>query len=170
MYCHRNTACMMIPPRSLFAIFFVAAVTLSLFAMSNFLSDKSETETIVILYSEAQRDSEPLKVKAEIADSPEEITTGLMFRQSLGKDESMLFVFPDSAVRNFWMKNTIIPLDMIFIAENMTIVKIHHVVPCKEEPCQLYNSQQPIKYVLEVNGNLTTDYAIGEGSKVVIEG
>ena len=169
MYCHRNTACMMIPPRSLFAIFFAAAVTLSLFAMSNFLSDKSETETIVILYSEAQRDSEPLKVKAEIADSPEEITTGLMFRESLGKGDGMLFVFPDSAVRNFWMKNTIIPLDMIFIAENMTIVKIHHAMPCVQGQCPLYNSGQPAKYVLEVNGNLTTDYVIEEGGKVVIE-
>lgn len=156
---------MTIPSRILLRILIAAAVTLSLFAISDFLND-SESKSIVTLYPE---NSEPIKIRAEIADSPEEITTGLMFRQSLGKNEGMLFVFPGSAVRNFWMKNTIIPLDMIFIAEDGTIAKIHHAVPCTSEPCPLYSSERPVKYVLEVNGNFTAENGIEEGNPAVIK-
>ncbi len=156
---------MTIPSRILLRILIAAAVTLSLFAISDFLND-SESKSIVTLYPE---NSEPIKIRAEIADSPEEITTGLMFRQSLGKNEGMLFVFPGSAVRNFWMKNTIIPLDMIFIAENGTITKIQYAVPCSSDPCPLYSSEKPAKYVLEVNGNFTAENGIEEGNPAVIK-
>ena len=112
--------------------------------------------------------AKPLLIKAEVAATEEQITTGLMFRKSLGKDQGMLFVFPNVNVQHFWMKNTLIPLDMVFIAENMTIIKIHHAIPCSSDPCQLYNSEQPIKYVLEVNGNFTIYHAIKEGGRVEI--
>ncbi len=115
------------------------------------------------------QNAKPLQIKAEVTSTEEQITQGLMFRQSLADNEGMLFVYPDSAVRNFWMKNTLIPLDMIFIAENETIAKIHHAVPCTSDPCQLYSSEEPVKYVLEVNGNLTNYYGIKEGSKVEID-
>lgn len=114
------------------------------------------------------QNAKPLQIKAEVASTEEQITKGLMFRQSLADNEGMLFVYHDSAVRNFWMKNTPIPLDMIFIAENETIAKIHHAVPCTSDPCPLYNSGGPVKYVLEVNANLTADYGIEEGGKVKI--
>ncbi|MBI2144610.1 DUF192 domain-containing protein [Candidatus Woesearchaeota archaeon] len=120
----------------------------------------------VLLYSET---GNHVKIKAEISDTNEERAKGMMLRQQLDKGEGMLFFYPDSAVRNFWMKNTLIPLDMIFIAENMTVVKIHHAVPCSSEPCTLYNSEQPIKYVLEVNRNLTASHGISEGGKVKID-
>ncbi len=111
----------------------------------------------------------PLAITAEVANTEQKMATGLMFRKSLGKDDGMLFVFSDSAVRNFWMKNTLIQLDMVFIAENMTIVKIHNAVPCTSEPCPAYNSGEPVKYVLEVNSNFTAGNGIAEGGKVVIE-
>lgn len=112
--------------------------------------------------------AKPLEIKAEVADTEQKRATGLMFRKSLGSNEGMLFVFPDSALRNFWMKNTLIPLDMIFIAENGTIAKIHRAVPCTSEPCSLYSSEKPARHVLEVNANLTLDYGVKEGSKVEI--
>lgn len=147
-------------PKLLFAILVAAGVLLVISGVSTFLGS-SENKMIVTLYPD---DSEPIKIKAEIADSPEERAAGLMFRQSLGKNEGMLFVFSDSAVRSFWMKNTLIPLDMIFISENRTIAKIHHATPCTSDPCQLYSSEKPVKYVLEVNANLTSAYGIREGS------
>lgn len=109
-----------------------------------------------------------LSVNAEIADSPEEITTGLMSRQSLGRNDGMLFVFPDSAPRAFWMKNTLIPLDMVFISEGLKVVKIHHAVPCTAEPCTIYHSEAPARYVLEVNANWTKTGGISEGNAVKI--
>ena len=121
-------------------------------------------KAVVELQSESGK---PLAIRAEIADTEEETQAGLMFRQSLGKDEGMLFIYPKAAVVNFWMKNTLIPLDMVFISEDFTVVKIHHAVPCTEEPCPLYNSEQPVKYVLEINENLTTAYGIQEGSSRV---
>ncbi len=144
-------------------LFFVAATI-----ANDFIDQQKTTKdyATVTLYSETGTGKQ-LKIKAEIADTDEERETGLMFRQSLGKGEGMLFIFPNAAVQNFWMKNTLIPLDMIFIAENGTIVKIHHAAPCQADPCLLYNSGQPIKYVLEVNENLTAAYGIQEGSSRV---
>jgi uncharacterized protein len=113
--------------------------------------------------------SPSIVIKAEIADSGSEMAKGLMFRKYLGQNEGMLFVFPDSAVRTFWMKNTLIPLDMIFIAENKTIVKIHHAIPCESEKCPMYGSGLPAKYVLEVNANFTLAYGIKEGDKAEIK-
>ncbi len=140
------------------------AIVIAITAAAFLLREKTlpeEGEAVVELQTSS---GTPLLIRAEIADSEEERRTGLMFRESLGKSEGMLFIFPDSAVRNFWMKNTLIQLDMIFIAENMTIVKIHHAVPCTSEPCPLYSSGMPAKYVLEVNANLTSAYGIREGS------
>ena len=107
-------------------------------------------------------------INAEIADTPEEITKGLMFRESLAEGEGMLFVFSDSAPRVFWMKNTLIPLDMVFISDEMEIIRIHQAIPCTADPCPLYMSERPAKYVLEVIGNLTAQKGISEGNKAII--
>ncbi len=146
-------------------ILFLIAATIANDFLDNQNKQKAEGDyATVTLYSETGKQ---LKIKAEVVDTDEERATGLMFRETLGSNEGMLFVFPDAAMQNFWMKNTLIPLDMIFVAEEMTIVKIHHAVPCHADPCPLYNSGQPIKYVLEVNGNLTTAYGIQEGGSRV---
>ncbi len=150
--------------------FFAAAAMLLLFAaltaVTNLPDKGSGPEyAVVVVYP---GNGQPLIIKAELVSTDEQRATGLMFREALGENEGMLFIFPQPAPRNFWMKNTLLPLDMVFIAENMTIVKIHHAVPCTNEPCPLYSSQQPVKYVLEVNGNLTTGYGIEEGSRVKI--
>ncbi|MBI3036524.1 DUF192 domain-containing protein [Candidatus Woesearchaeota archaeon] len=160
-----NLKTVMISASVLSAVFFFLA-----FGLTN-LVHKSDNATgatqtandraIVTFYPES------LIINAEVADNETEIETGLMFRKSLGKNEGMLFVFPDSAVRNFWMKNTLIPLDIVFISEDFTVVKIHHAMPCQADPCPLYNSGQPVKYVLEVHENLTTAYGIKEGGSRV---
>jgi uncharacterized membrane protein (UPF0127 family) len=91
-----------------------------------------------------------------------------MFRSNLPKDQGMLFLFPDEVERTFWMKNTLIPLDIIFIDREYKIVKIQQAIPCEEEPCNLYNSEKPAQYVLEINGGLAQEYGIKEGSIVNI--
>lgn len=107
-----------------------------------------------------------VKIKVEIADDEAEKTRGLMLRERLKDDEGMLFVFDDEEYQTFWMKDTLIPLDMVFIGKNLRIVDIKSAVPCKSDPCILYKSLKPAMYVLEVNGNLTIRDKIKVGNKV----
>lgn len=111
---------------------------------------------------------ELIKIIAEVADDNDERTNGLMFRENLNENEGMLFVFGNEEYQTFWMKNTLIPLDMIFIDENFEIVDIKNAAPCKEEPCALYKSAKPAKYVLEVNGNLTAKKNIKIGDIIIV--
>ncbi|MBI2580845.1 DUF192 domain-containing protein [Candidatus Woesearchaeota archaeon] len=147
-----------------FILFFFAVGLPNLVHKSGDATGTTQTandRAIVTFYPES------LIINAEVANNETEIETGLMFRKSLGENEGMLFIFPTTSVQNFWMKNTLIPLDIVFISEDFTVVKIHHAVPCHADPCPLYNSGQPIRYVLEVNGNLTTAYGIQEGDSRV---
>ena len=110
---------------------------------------------------------ELIKINVEIADDNQERMRGLMFREHLNENNGMLFVFENEERQIFWMKNTLIPLDMIFININFKIVDIKHAVPCEENPCPLYESSKPAKYVLEVNGNFTTRDNIKIGDKFI---
>ena len=96
-----------------------------------------------------------IKINAEIADDNEERTRGLMFRKILDENSGMLFVFDDEDFQTFWMKNTLIPLDIIFIDNNFRIVDIKNAAPCEKDPCSLYQSSMPAKYVLEVNSRFS---------------
>ena len=104
-----------------------------------------------------------ITIPLEVAITPEQHTQGLMFRTNI--TGGMLFPYSDEKPRVFWMKNTVIPLDMIFIDAHNKIVTIHHAVPCKIDPCKVYPSN-PAQYVLEVNGNFTTENNINIGDSV----
>ena len=78
----------------------------------------------------------------------------------------LLFVYEEEKIRNFWMKDTLIPLDIIFIDSKNKITKIHHANPCKEEPCKIYPGLA--QYVLEINQNITTNKNISEGDLVKV--
>src|SRR3989344_4541488 len=78
-----------------------------------------------------------IKINVEIADDNEERMKGLMFRERLDENAGMLFVFEDEQYQAFWMKNTLIPLDIIFIGKNLEIVDIENAVPCKTGDCAL---------------------------------
>ncbi len=105
---------------------------------------------------------------AEIADSPDEWQKGLMYRESLAENGGMLFVFPEEAERSFWMKNTKIPLDAIFVSANLTVVNVRTMEPCYEDPCRSYGSSGPAKYVLEVNKGVAEKNRIAPKSKITI--
>ncbi len=110
-----------------------------------------------------------IKINVEIADDKQERTKGLMLRTELDENSGMLFVFDEENYQTFWMKNTLIPLDMVFIGKDMKIVGIKNAVPCKQDPCTLYKSARPAKYVLEVNGNFTSRNSIIVGNKAEIK-
>lgn len=105
----------------------------------------------------------------EVVDTPQTREKGLMYRQYLPEDKGMLFVFEKTGNYPFWMKNTLIPLDMLWINENKEIVRIMSATPCQEDPCKIYNPKSEALYVLEINANITKEKNIKEGDKVEIK-
>lgn len=101
----------------------------------------------------------------EIADSYYERMKGLMDREKLDENNGLLFIFPEENTWGFWMKNTLIPLDIIWVDENMKIVHIkENAHPCEEIPCPIYLPKTKAKYVLEINSGLVSELNITESS------
>lgn len=106
----------------------------------------------------------------EIAESSEERSRGLMYRKSLDENSGMLFIFDQEKEYSFWMKNTLIPLDIIWIDKDMEIVYIEkNVQPCQEDPCPKYKPSQSAKCVLELNAGQVDKNNIKTGDKLIWE-
>lgn len=101
------------------------------------------------------------KYKVEIADTPEKQEKGLMGRKSLPEDQGMLFIYDEPQDLSYWMKNTLISLDIIFIDDDMEVVSVKQGQPMSEEPI----TEDDVQYVLEVNSNS----GIEEGDQLVVE-
>ncbi|MDQ3961908.1 MAG: DUF192 domain-containing protein [Thermoproteota archaeon] len=107
------------------------------------------------------------RVFVEVPDDREEFARGLMFRSHLPWNAGMLFAFHEEEPRRFWMKNTLIPLDMIFIDSSSKIIDIkENVPPCKQEECPTYPSREPAQYVLEVNAGFVQEKGIRIGDEL----
>jgi uncharacterized protein len=106
----------------------------------------------------------PVKFTVELANTDESRRIGLMFRKNLGANEGMLFDFRKEQYASFWMKNTVLPLDMLFIKADGTISTIaENAVPYSEEPVP---SSEPVQAVLEINGGDARAFGIEAGEKV----
>jgi hypothetical protein len=102
----------------------------------------------------------------EVARTPDELARGLMHRTSLAEGAGMLFVFPETAEHTFWMRNTLIPLDMIFIDEDRLVVGVvENAEPLTLEP----RSAGPSRYVLEVIGGWAARHGVAAGDRVAFE-
>ncbi len=111
----------------------------------------------------------PVKIQVEFAKTAQELETGLMNRNSLQADSGMFFVFPDEKSRSFWMKDTLIPLDMIFISKNGRVSEMTTQEPCpKIGTCQVYESKTPARYVLEINAGQAEKWNMAAGDIVEI--
>ena len=99
----------------------------------------------------------------ELARTEQEWQRGLMFRETLGADEGMLFVFPESRPRSFWMKDTPLPLSIAYIAADGRILEIHDMEPFSLEPVR---SRSPARYALEVNRGRLGELGITPGDFV----
>ena len=103
----------------------------------------------------------------EIAKTEKERETGLMNRSKLDLNKGMLFVFDSPGKYSFWMKNTLIPLDMIWIDRNKKIVDIKHdAKPCQSENCETYSPKSDAKYVLEINAGAADSMGIKIGGQL----
>lgn len=118
--------------------------------------------SVIEIVAGAQTDS----FTVEVAASFEERRHGLMFVEALAPDHGMLFVFPDEGYRSFWMRNTLIPLDILFFDAAGGFVNRHDAVA----PLSLdaRRSSAPAQYVLEVNGGVAAARGWGESIRLVL--
>ncbi len=106
------------------------------------------------------------RFEVEVVATPESRSQGLMYRSELPEDAGMLFVFERAAEVAFWMRNTFIPLDMIFIDRHGRIVRIHPQAQPHDDT--LISSGQPVTHVLEINGGLAAELGIESGQRMTI--
>ncbi|MBU1045997.1 DUF192 domain-containing protein [Patescibacteria group bacterium] len=100
----------------------------------------------------------------EIAETIEQRAKGLMFRQELPENQGMFFVFPEQGDYGFWMKNMLIPIDIIWMDKDLAITHIEHSVPpCETEPCPVYKPGLPSQYVLEIKAGLAQELEMKTG-------
>ena len=106
----------------------------------------------------------------KVLDNDEERTKGLMYVNNLTENSGMLFIFPNEDEYSFWMKDTLIPLDIVWIDNDFKVVSIkENAIPCNENPCEVYAPNSNAKYVLEINSELVKKYGIKVGDKVEFE-
>jgi len=110
-------------------------------------------------------DGEEIDLLVEVADSPEERSVGLMFRENLPEDEGMLFVFEQDGQHSFYMRNTLVPLSIAFIKSDGTIVEIEDMEPLTET---LHSTDEPYLYAIEANRGWFGRNGITAGSEVRI--
>lgn len=111
------------------------------------------------------------RITVEIADDDSSRAKGLMFRDSLGRNAGMLFIFRSEQPRAFWMKNTRIPLDIIYMDRDFRVVSISaNTPPCRSRSgrCPPYPSAGPAQYVLEINGGRAAELGLEIGDQLAV--
>jgi uncharacterized protein len=107
----------------------------------------------------------------EIAADEATRAQGLMFRDEIADDRGMFFIFPDQRPRSFWMKNTRIPLDIIYLDRDLRVVSISaDTPPCRSRSgrCPNYPSAGPAQYVLEINAGRAAELGLAPGDRVEV--
>lgn len=146
---------------------------LFLLLMLNFSCKEKKTEQIktekISFTKEGElsifkKDSLLVHLDIEIAESDYETQTGLMHRTSMKEKQAMFFVFDDVAMHNFHMKNTQIPLDIVFIDDKLRIASFQENAKPFDEG--LLNSQVPVQYVLEINAGLAEKWLLEVGDRI----
>lgn len=112
-------------------------------------------------------DSDEYKLELEVADSNEERSIGLMYRENLCESCGMLFVYENDTNSGFWMKNCRVPLDIVFIDDEGKIIDIKSDFEICDENCPTYSPDEKYRYAIEVNGGWTTENDVNKGDTVV---
>lgn len=109
------------------------------------------------------------KFQLEVARTPQQQAMGLMSRTSLADNRGMLFLFSSPQPIKFWMKNTLIPLDMIFLRDEKVQAIAANVPPCKTATCPTYGPDTQVNRVLELRGGTAKEIGLKVGDRVEIE-
>ncbi len=136
---------------------------LALALVASFTVSACASEPRVVLHSAGTE----LPVAVEVVSTPAQQAVGLMYRKELGAMAGMLFIFDETREHSFWMKNTVLPLDMIFIGDDRKIVGIvKDAVPFTTSPRTV---GLPSRYVLEVNAGFTAKHGVKTGDQLTFE-
>ncbi len=106
-------------------------------------------------------------IRLEVANNPSTRAIGLMHRTELSEDQGMLFVFPKSEQLSFWMKNTLIPLSLGYFDSDLLLLEMYDMKP--NQTSEVYNSQKPAKYALEVNLGWFKKNKIEKGTYLILD-
>lgn len=139
----------------------------SLFFLLGGCVNKTSNETNLTTIKFYNGDKQIVEIKAEAADTIWKQSIGLMNRTSLPEDRGMLFKFSFQRNWEFFMKDTLMPLDMIFLDKDMRIIEIiKDIPPCKTLNCPIYSAKLPSTYAIEVNAGFAERYNITNQTKV----
>ncbi len=109
------------------------------------------------------------KVKVEVVRSQEKQALGLMYRTEMADNHGMLFIYKQTAPLSFWMKNTRIPLDILYFDKNLKLINISaDTPPCRTPSCPGYPSSAPAQYVLEINAGLARQWQLEAGEELIL--
>ena len=149
----------MIPRRALLPMLVPLLAGLTRFSVSADLQQSPTSELTIVSATGAYR------FKVELAETPAQMTQGLMFRTSLAPDAGMLFDYKQPTAATMWMRNTLIPLDMLFVDAQGRIVNIHErAVP---QSLDVIAAAEPVRAVIELNGGTAAHLGIEPGDRVV---
>lgn len=110
---------------------------------------------------------QPVTVRLEVAPDPPSRTRGLSRRTSVPPNTGMVFLYPRDTTGSFWMKHTLVPLSIAFVAVNGKVVSVSEMVPCKADPCQVYNPGGPYRYAVELPAGAFAAAGVGPGGLVL---
>src|SRR5438552_3827763 len=149
----------MIPRRALLPMLVPLLAGLTRFSVSADLQQFPTSELTIVSATGAHR------FKVELAETPAQMTQGLMFRTSLAPDAGMLFDYRQPTAATMWMRNTLIPLDMLFVDAQGRIVNIHQrAVP---QSLDVIAAAAPVRAVIELNGGTASRLGIAAGDRVI---
>ena len=109
-------------------------------------------------------------VNLELAATPEETTTGLMFRPALAADRGMLLLWPEERLATIWMMNVLVPLDIVFLDDAGRVVEVvMDAQPCRAEPCPRFTASRPARAVLEMAAGSAAEHGLEAGAVIQFE-
>lgn len=110
---------------------------------------------------------DPVTVRLEVAADPVTRARGLMEREQVPEGTGMVFLYPADVAEAFWMKNTLVPLSIAFVAADGRVVSVAEMTPCKADPCPSYAPAGPYRYAVELAAGSFPSAEVGPGDRVV---
>jgi uncharacterized membrane protein (UPF0127 family) len=120
-----------------------------------------------VAYRLQPADGPPRTVRLEVAADPAARTRGLMGRRQVPEGTGMVFLYPADVSESFWMKNTLVPLSIAFVAADGRVVSVAEMTPCEADPCPTYAPAGPYRYAVELAAGSFGAAGIGPGANVV---
>jgi uncharacterized protein len=130
-------------------------------------STSGGAEPATVAYRLEPADGPAVTVRLEVAADPAARARGLMGRRQVPKGTGMVFLYPAEVTQAFWMKDTLVPLSIAFVAADGRVVSVAEMTPCRTDPCPTYPPAGPYRYAVELAAGSFAAAGVGPGAKVV---